>query len=130
MNRRQFFSRVLGPIAATITVPELARTIFLPPRGGWPTADLSRYVTSKTAWFLKFPEGDFRTDNMRYISREHFSNAISPDPQLTEKSLEEMLAAMVREADALGRRLTYHPTHLIVHPSWTLEQVEARLAQL
>lgn len=51
MNRRQFLSFASVPIAAAVVVPELVRTIILPPRGGWP--DLSRYFTSRTAWYLK-----------------------------------------------------------------------------
>jgi len=37
MNRRQFFQRFAAvPIAASVVIPELTRTIFLPPRDGWP----------------------------------------------------------------------------------------------
>lgn len=129
MNRRQFLTRVLAPAAAAVVVPELARKIFLPPRGGWPV-DVSRYLTSNTAWFLKVVKGDFRTDNMRYISRERFSNQLSVPAELSERMLEDMLVALKRETDRAGQRIALNPTRLIVHPSWTPEQVAERLAQL
>ena len=68
MNRRQFLSFASVPIAASVVMPELLRTIILPPRGGWP--DLSRYLTSKDTWYLK---GDFDTANLRYVKRERYS---------------------------------------------------------
>lgn len=120
MNRRGFLGLLAAAPAAVVLAPDLAemlaprRTIFLPPRGGW-RVDMSHYLTNNEAWFLK----------------------TQPDPAtmfwrkpLTEESLEEVLVAMVRKADELGRKITYHPTRLIVHPSWTCEQVEERIRQL
>src|SRR5207302_7251145 len=69
MNRRQFLSFASVPIAAAVVVPELVRTIILPPRGGWPV-DWSRYLTSKDAWFIKQP---FDTATVRYVKRERYS---------------------------------------------------------
>lgn len=49
MNRRDFFKRLSTvPIAAAVAVDPLARTIFLPPKGGWPTAHTWRYLYRAT----------------------------------------------------------------------------------
>lgn len=46
MNRRQFLRFAGVPVAAAVALPELARTIILPPRGGWPLGayDIQRYT--------------------------------------------------------------------------------------
>lgn len=112
MNRRGFLGLLAAVPAAVVLVPK--RTIFLPPRGGWPV-DMSRYLTSKACG----------------------SSRPSPTPKamfwrkpLNEESLEELMTAMVRKADELGHKITYQPTRLIVHPSWTREMVEERLRYL
>lgn len=118
MNRRGF----LGLLAATPVIaiaPELLellapkRTIFLPPRGGWPR-DMSRYFTSKDAWYL-------RTEDRNGLKTFYRT-------RLSEDSLEAMLIAVKRQADMAGIPVAIRPTRLIVHPSWTREQVEQRLA--
>lgn len=126
MNRRQFLTRVLAPTAAAVAVPALARKIFLPPRGGWPV-DINRYLTSRTAWFLK---PDFRTEDMRYFYRERYSSTYLEPAALTEQSLEQCLQAIARQVDERGLKLSLKPTRLIVHPSWTPEAIAERLAQL
>lgn len=105
MNRRGFLT-LLPTVVTVAAVPELARTIFLPPRGGWP------YMNRGADWA---DIGDFTTANMRYKSREY---RYSSHASLSEHSLEEMLVEIKRKADALGTRLSIMPTHVI----WTRGQ--------
>lgn len=121
MNRRGFMGLLAAAPIAAVLAPDLAellapkRTIFLPPRGGWRVAS-SRYFTSKDEWFLKTepfpPPLTFWRD----------SNA--------EDTLERALMILKQHADAAGVPVSIRPTRLIVHPSWTREQVEERIRQL
>lgn len=71
------------------------RRIFLPPR---PRVDLKRYLTSNQVWYLRTDE------DIPKFHRE----------PLSEASLERMLVAIKREADAFGIPLTFKPTHIII----------------
>lgn len=77
--------------------------------------DMSRYLTDPTAWFLK----NEPNPALETFYRSSFSD-----------SLEALCVAVKRQADGLGRPIVLRPTRLIVHPSWTREQVEERLRQL
>lgn len=106
MNRRQFLQRFAAvPIAAALVEP-VTRTIFLPPRGGW---RLSRYFTSNTAWFLKKQD----RDGIPLFNRAHpvseFSNVLTEESVLSEKSLEEMLLEIRKNSNFVLR-----PTSILV----------------
>lgn len=121
MNRRGFLGLLAATPIAAVLAPDLVellapkRTIFLPPRGGW-HADMSRYFTSKHAWYLKTEP--FPPPTMFW--RE----------PLTEDSLEQAIIAMVARVEAFSKEIAIRPTRLIVHPSWTREQIEERIRQL
>ena len=80
MNRRQFFLATLST-AAAIAVPELwvpKRTIFLPPRGGWPSSKIAVVDAS----YLAQPSSPIESllQEMRRSYREVFPT-ISPAAQ-------------------------------------------------
>jgi hypothetical protein len=130
MNRRGFISLLAGSAGAVLVpwrgVTQPLISIAKPET----LIDPGHYLTSNTAWFLKVPNGDFRTDNLRYIHREHFSNQLLAPAEMTERTLEGMLREIQKEMNRTGRPIAIRPTHLIVHPSWTPELVEERLKLL
>ena len=71
MNRRQFLSFATVPVAAAVVVPELVRTIILPPRGGWPTFLPSRFHNSDMAGGVDGTVGMMTMDNRVQIGRAH-----------------------------------------------------------
>ena len=76
MNRRQFLSFASVPIAAAVVVPELVRTIILPPRGGWPV-NWSRYLTHPGAWKpMGWKDVDGRTAT---LSAAEFRSIVTKD---------------------------------------------------
>lgn len=109
MNRRDFlrsFSAV--PIAAAFVAP-MTRTIFLPPRGGWVIGidQFGKYLTSNTAWFLP----DYPRGTPLQLNRSiPYSNALSPDADLSEASLEQLLIDIQKPE----RKLVVRPTYRIV----------------
>jgi hypothetical protein len=111
MNRRNFLG-LLGATPVIATAPALlellapTRTIFLPPHGGWISGDL------------------------RFKAIERHSYGWNDPRAFSHESLEQMLIALKRKADTAGVPISIHPTRLIVHPSWTREQVEERLKWL
>lgn len=121
MNRRQFFGRVLGPIAAAVAVPELARTIFLPPRGGWPSA-----------------LGDFDTANMRYLAHEgqyiqrytYQTHALGF--VITEEAIEDTVyrRSGIMTAAQFRKQLTADLNKAFSEAYSMPEQVEERLARM
>lgn len=125
MNRRGFLGLLAAAPAAVVLAPDLVellapkRTIFLPPRGGW-HVDMSHYLTTNEAWFLK---SDPSVTALCVNGHPWCNRCIAP---LTEKGLEEMLDYVVKTR----QRISIKPTRLIVHPSWTREQVEERIRQL
>jgi hypothetical protein len=98
VNRRQFLRFAGGPIAAAIALPELARTIILPPRGGWPVggADFSRYLTSSTTWHLAE-----LSDTARTLTFHRYSNPALTAAEM-RKVIGPMLEKMWREAYDVG----------------------------
>lgn len=110
MNRRGFLG-LLGGAAVAAVVPELiapARTIMLPPAGGWPV-------------------GDFSTENLRFRAIERFShgfmdpralptmtNQLVEPQELTERMIEDMLIELHTQRDSRG--LMLHPSQIKVPP--------------
>jgi hypothetical protein len=112
MNRRGFISLLAGG-AGAVLVPWrglVKPVISLPPPA---EQDLSQYLTSRYSWFLR-PDA-------------HPLPPMFYREPMGEKSLEETLEWITRNFHG---RIALHPTHLIVHPSWTREHVEERLKTL
>ena len=78
MNRRQFLSFASVPIAASVVVPELLRTIILPPRGGWPTLVPSRFLGCDMAGGLD-ATGLLPTVGNRVLTAAQFRQIVSKD---------------------------------------------------
>lgn len=89
MNRRQFLSFASVPIAAAVVVPELVQTIFLPPRGGWPTW-----------WSVDTANGarDFTTAIMRYVSRERHMMSAAEFRRILQPGLEQVFREAYAQA--------------------------------
>ena len=83
MNRRDFLKRFSAvPIAATLVEP-ITRTIFLPPRGGWPVEeDINLY--------------GFGSGVSLQATSHSFSNTLATPAELSEASLERLLMEISR----------------------------------
>jgi len=104
MNRRDFLKRFSAvPIAATLVEP-ITRTIFLPPRGGWPGA-LNQLLDS--AKLVSYPRGV-----ALHTASHSFSNTLATPAELSEASLERLLMEISR----LTPSLVIQPDRLIVSP--------------
>jgi hypothetical protein len=100
MNRRQFLQRfAAAPIAAVLAEP-VARTIFLPPSGGWPDP---RVLGQRYAELL--------AESLTRV--QPLSNTLATPVELSEASLERMLAAIWAVP---GPPFSIRPNRLIVSP--------------
>lgn len=104
MNRRGFLGLLASTPVAAVLAPDLVellapkRTIFLPPRGGW-------------GW---------RDDILDVATSSVYSNVLAPGVCLTQQSLEALLVEIMK----FTQPIVVKPTRMLVHPSWTREQVE------
>ena len=91
MNRREFFQRFAAvPIAASLVVPELTRTIFLPPRHGWQPYKLGAgYMREVSQYVINYDEIWYRYDAIgRDIwGKEHqfHVDTRAPDPDMARE---------------------------------------------
>lgn len=113
MNRRQFLTAAAAvPVAAAVALPELARTIILPPRGGWPTWQDPRLV-STTRWFLPGdpPVAQYvhTTYGLGFAVIKEEGGSIEYDRPLNEQSLKELVDSLERYG---ARGLVLHPARV------------------
>lgn len=106
MNRRQFLRFAVVPVAAAIALPELTRTIFLPPRGGWTCGvghnDIN-VLYSHQAYALGYAITEDVVEDGLY---EQPGNELITMEQVCEEIL-------MRLGDGRIGRLVLHPTHVI-----------------
>jgi hypothetical protein len=66
VNRRELFALLAGALVAPQALWTPARTIFLPPRGGWPTTPIVDYL-----WTADLVTGEFNVERFyRIVAKE------------------------------------------------------------
>lgn len=113
MNRRQFLQRFAAVSIAAALVEPVARTIFLPPRGGWPVHD---------------DVMDFTTDALRYKYTErcfwNYTNRVGSPAELSQASFERLLEQLKQHPEVIER------PRLIVSPEFAQDEEFRRYARM
>jgi hypothetical protein len=136
ISRRQFLTRFAAvPIAATILLPS-AKSIFLPPRGGWPVGDGVALNSMAHPWVDHGTLYTY-TYRARFLAPNLFSPDVAsrlgglPEESLTADSL-DLIRQELERNHAVGAEIQLlrdgEPSNVVW--TWSAERVRREAAQM